>query len=81
MSEMHQVLKDNGLVFMPTYCHGETKKTQLLSRFLSLFGFKVQTRWSVESFRTFVLMNNFNIVKENIIKDKIPLLYLVAQKR
>ncbi len=81
MQEMYRVLKDEGKIIVPTYCHGENIRTQILSRFLRLFGFRVQSRWSIKSFQEFILQNEFEIIKEKRIKDKIPLLFLVAQKK
>ena len=81
MQEMYRVLKDEGKIIVPTYCHGENIRTQILSRFLRLFGFLVQSRWSIKSFQEFILQNEFEIIKEKRIKDKISLLFLAAQKK
>lgn len=80
MQEMKRVLRKNGKLIILTFCHGANLKSHILSRIMGLAGFKARTRWSIKSFRDFVKKNSFTIAKENIIDDKIPLLYLVAKK-
>jgi hypothetical protein len=80
LHEMKRVLSDNGTIILPTFCHGADLSSHIISRFMGLFGFKVRTRWSVNSFIDFVRTNGFRIIREEILKDKIPLVYLVAVK-
>ncbi|MFA5419067.1 MAG: hypothetical protein WC341_11480 [Bacteroidales bacterium] len=82
MQEMKRVLKDNGLVIIPTYCHGANLKAHLLSRLmvLGLPGFKARSRWSFRTFRDFVKRNGFRIISDDKIHGPIPLLYLIAEK-
>ena len=47
---------------------------------MGLAGFKARTRWTLTTFRDFVRNNGLKIMKENVIRDKIPLVYLIAQK-
>lgn len=81
LSEIKRVLKDNGTLLIPTYCHGNNIKSHILSRIMTLTGFSVWNRWSVESFRKFVTENGFMVQKEHIITDKITLSYIVASKK
>lgn len=80
LQEMKRVLKDNGQLIIPTYCHGDDFKSHIISRIMGLAGFKARTRWTLTSFRNFVKFNGFKIIKETVIKDKIPLAYLIAKK-
>lgn len=80
LQEMKRVLKDNGRIIIPTYCHGANLKSHIISRLMGLAGFKARTRWTLTSFRDFVRNNEFQITKEYLIRDKIPLVYLVAKK-
>lgn len=80
LQEMRRVLKDDGQIIIPTYCHGANFKSHVISRFMGLAGFKARTRWSLTSFRNFVRNNRFKIVSEEVIRDKIPLVYLIAGK-
>lgn len=80
MQEMKRVLRKNGKIIIPTFCHGANLKSHMISRIMGLAGFKARTRWSVKSFSEFVKKNGFIIIKENVLDDKIPLVYLIAKK-
>jgi ubiquinone/menaquinone biosynthesis C-methylase UbiE len=80
LRERKRVLKDNGQIIIPTYCHGADFKSHIISRLMGLAGFKARTRWSVTTFRDFVRNNGFKMMKEDVISDKIPFVYLVATK-
>ena len=76
--EMKRVLKNNGKIIIPTYYHGHNLFTHIISRFMSLSGFKVRSRWSVKSFKKFLDKNGFVLKKTEKVRDKIPLVYVVA---
>jgi ubiquinone/menaquinone biosynthesis C-methylase UbiE len=78
--EMKRVLKNNGEIIIPTYCHGENIKTLMISRLMGLFGFRARNRWSIKSFKSFVEKNGFKIDESEVFKDKIPLIYIKASK-
>lgn len=78
--EMKRVLKDNGQIIIPTYCHGENIKSMLISRLMGLVGFRARNRWSIRSFKEFVEKNGFKIEDFEVFKDKIPLIYIRARK-
>jgi len=79
--EIRRVLKSNGKVILPTYCHGENLKSIMISLFMGLSGFKAVNRWSTSQFRHFVESNGFVIEQEVIIDDRIPLSFLTATKQ
>lgn len=80
LKEIIRLLTDNGKVILPTYCHGQNIKTRFISGIMSLSGFKAANKWSLKQFRKFVEYNGLTIEKEEIIKDKIPLSFIVASK-
>ena len=80
IQEMKRVLKDNGQIIVPTYCHGENLKSLLISRLMGLAGFKARNRWSIKSFKDFIEKNGFKIADSEVFKDKIPLVYIKASK-
>jgi ubiquinone/menaquinone biosynthesis C-methylase UbiE len=80
LEEIIRLLTDNGKVILPTYCHGQNIKTRFISGMMSLSGFKAVNKWSLKLFRKFVEYNGLTIEKEEIIKDKIPLSFIVASK-
>ncbi len=81
LQEMKRVLEDNGQIIIPTYCHGESFKSHIISRLMSLAGFRARSRWSVTSFKVFVERSGFEIIKEIVIDGPIPLVYLVVMKK
>lgn len=80
LSEMLRVLKIDGKVIIPTFCHGENFKSRLLSRLMQFSGFRARNIWSKQNFEKFVEHNGFRILKSEKIEGKIPLTFLVAQK-
>jgi len=81
LSAIHYILKNEGILIAPTYCHGESIISKTISSIMSLFGYKSFYRWSIESFKNFIEENDYKIVKDIEIKGKIPLLFLVAKKK
>ncbi|QGY47590.1 methyltransferase domain-containing protein [Maribellus comscasis] len=78
MQEIKRVVKPGGTVIIPTYCHGENLQSHFFSRCMNIMGFRARTRWSVVSFQEFVKENGFEIVRQEILKGAIPMVYLVA---
>jgi len=81
LSEIRRVLKPDGIAILPTFCHAENTQSRIISRFMSLFGFRARNKWSAKSFMWFVGNNDFIITKKQVISGKIPLMYCVAQNR
>jgi len=77
--EMKRILKEDGKIILPTYLHGANLQSKILSRLMGISGFQARNRWSVATFRQFVKSHGFQISKEIVIPDKIPLMYLVAR--
>ncbi len=81
LQEMKRVLKDDGKIILPTYLHGASLKSHILSRLAGLSGFKVRSRWSHTSFKKFLVSNGLQVVKEKMLPGKIPLAYVVMLKK
>ncbi len=81
LKEISRVLKESGKLIIPTYCHGESIIARLISLIMGISGFTVENRWSTDQYRMFVESLNFNILSEKIIKDKIPMSVIVANKQ
>ncbi len=77
--EMKRVLKDNGKIIIPTYCHGQNLFTHIISRLMSLSGFKARSRWSIKGFRKFLNKNDLDLIKFEKVRDTIPLVYAVVR--
>jgi ubiquinone/menaquinone biosynthesis C-methylase UbiE len=80
LSEIRRVLKPDGIAILPTFCHANNIQSRIISAFMSLFGFRARNKWSTKSFVLFLENNRFAIIKSQIIRGKIPLLYCVAKK-
>jgi hypothetical protein len=72
---------NNGKVILPTYCHGQNYKTRFISAIMSITGFKAANKWSLKQFQKFIEREGLKIDKEEIIKDKIHLSFIVASKK
>ena len=81
LESIKKVLKPDGLLITPTFCHGQGIKSRIISAIMSLSGFKAHQKWSVESFKSFMLDNDFKIVELEVIPEKIPLTFVVAAKK
>lgn len=77
---INRVLKKGGLLIAPTYCHGNSLMSKLISMIMSIAGFKAYQKWSINSYLYFIEKNKFRIKYSSIKKDIIPLLYVVAIK-
>lgn len=77
LSEIKRVLKDDGILFAPTFIHGESKGYRLRIRLMEAFGFHTYSKWSEESFAQFLKNNGFMTLKHMVIGDSLaPLCYM-----
>lgn len=80
IQEIKRVVKPEGIVILPTYCHGENLQSHIFSRCMNIIGFRARTRWSVASFQKFVTENGFELIREELLEGPIPMVYLVASQ-
>ena len=80
LMEMRRVLKPGGRVFTPTFCHGQGLKSRIISWIMGLTGFPAYHRFTIEEFTTLIERSGFEIIRKEIIKDAIPMIYLVGAK-
>jgi phosphatidylethanolamine/phosphatidyl-N-methylethanolamine N-methyltransferase len=79
LAEIHRVLKNNGILIAPTFCHGENWRSRLLSKIMGLTGFKSYHRFRVKEFLGLITSSGFRIIKNDISNEFIPLAYVVAR--
>jgi phosphatidylethanolamine/phosphatidyl-N-methylethanolamine N-methyltransferase len=80
LAEARRVLKRDGRLIVPTFCHGENYLSRLVCRAMNLIGFKAFQRWSSDSFVRFIEANGYEALRKEVFRDIIPLTYLVAKK-
>jgi ubiquinone/menaquinone biosynthesis C-methylase UbiE len=79
LKSIDKVLKPGGIFISATYCHGNSILARTISGLMSLAGFKAYSKWSIDSYRTFLESNGFDIESFEIIKDAIPLAFTVSK--
>jgi phosphatidylethanolamine/phosphatidyl-N-methylethanolamine N-methyltransferase len=80
LAQIHRVLKPRGLLIAPTYCHGETPLSIVLSSGMRLAGLRAYHKWSLDSFRRFVEAGRFEVIRDDVITGLIPMCYLMGRR-
>ena len=81
LAEIHRVLKPDGLLFAPTFVHGEGIGCHLRTGLLKLAGFHICHKWPAQSFTAFVSRQGFSVTEQSIMGSPIvPLCYLEAKR-
>lgn len=77
LAEIRRVLKDDGVLFAPTFIHGESKGYRIRIKMMESVGFHTYSRWSEKSFSEFLLKNGFIPKNHKVIGDTLaPLCYM-----
>ena len=81
LSEIRRVLKKGGLLYAPTFVHGEGAAFAFRSGLIELFGFKAYIKPTNEEFAQFIGQHGFELMEYNKIGGKIaPLCCMIASK-
>ena len=75
LCEIKRVLKSGGLMIAPNYIEREKGKKNLWQKILSLVGIKFAHEWTAEEYKSFLEANGWKIIKSEIVKGRIDLLY------
>lgn len=79
MAEIRRVLKKDGILFAPTFVHGEGAGYRIRTKIMELGGFKTYHKWNAQEFAAFVTLHGFDVTEQKIMGSNIaPLCYLVA---
>ena len=82
MAAIYRVLKPGGLLFAPTFVHGNGAGFTLRTKMLEAVGFRVFSKWTAESFARYVRSCHFEILTEKLMGSSIaPLCCLEATKQ
>jgi len=80
LASIARVMRPGSILLAPTYCHGDTVLSHLVSRLMSLRGFRAHHRWSVPELQAFLNENGFDIIEWQVVKGPIPLALPVLRR-
>ena len=79
LAEIARVLRPGGLLFAPTFVHGESMGFRLRVWLMELFGFHTFNKWNAREFTDFLTAHGFSILEQRILGDSLaPLCYVAA---
>jgi phosphatidylethanolamine/phosphatidyl-N-methylethanolamine N-methyltransferase len=81
LAEIKRVLKQEGFLIAPTFIHADSTKTAILSRLMSLTGFRAYHKWTQQSYHAFLKENGFDIVDSILIKASFHIAYVVVKQK
>lgn len=82
MREIRRVLKKDGILFAPTFVHGEGAGYHIRIKLMNLFGFKTYSKWNADEFVKYTKAHGFNVTNQNVMGSTLaPLCCLIAVKQ
>lgn len=82
MEEIHRVLKEDGILYAPTFIHGENTGFRIRVRLMELAGFHTYHKWNSEELVHFISEHGFLVTRHTLLGDSLaPLCYVEAKKR
>ncbi len=79
LSEIRRVLKPDGLLFAPTFVHGESTGFRLRVKLMELAGFYTYHKWNAEEFSDFISGHGFEVIHQETLGGSLaPLCYLTT---
>lgn len=79
LSEIHRVLKQNGILIAPTFTAAGSLLGRIKIRMMELSGFKVFHKWTPEEYINFLENNGFTVTDSEICKGGLTLTYTEAK--
>jgi ubiquinone/menaquinone biosynthesis C-methylase UbiE len=80
LSNVKNILKNNGIIIAPTYLHNQNIFTQIISLLLRKKGHPIKTKFNSKTIISLFKDNDFKILKNIYIKNIMPIAYVVAMK-
>lgn len=82
LASMARVLRPQGLLLVPTYCHGQTRTARLASRMLRLTGFPGRRRLTLAALTSMVgAAEGLEIVRSELLRGLLPIGFVSARKK
>ena len=77
LAEIQRVLKKDGILISPTFVHAQmTFPKRMLSRVMGVVGFRVEYKWTAETYLSFLRKNGWKIRKKSLLRASFPLVYV-----
>jgi ubiquinone/menaquinone biosynthesis C-methylase UbiE len=80
LAEARRVLKEGGKLIAPTFVHGQSLRTQLISWVLRQKGHPIYTRFSSSTLRVFLEDHGFEVIRQVLLRSIMPASFIVARK-
>ena len=81
LSEIHRVLRSDGLLFAPTFIHGQGAAFHLRVRLMELVGFHTFSKWDEAQFVQFLNEHGFTVTEHRVMGGSLtPLCFAAAKK-
>ena len=81
LREIRRVLKDDGVLAVPTFTHGENRLWENARAWgMQRAGFPLYSRWTSESYLDFLRRNGWAVQKSAVLKAAFPLTYAECVK-
>ena len=81
LTEIHRVLKDDGVLIAPTFTHAENSFSgKVRAFFMKLAGFPLHSKWTSEEYLHFLRQNGWAVRKSVVLKASFPLTYAECEK-
>ncbi len=80
LAEVRRVLRPDGVLCVPTFCHGESARAHVVSRVLGLVRFPVVTRFSGQTLAMLVEDAGYSVVKQTRYPGLLPITSIIAAK-
>ena len=81
LSEIHRVLKDDGVLVAPTFTHADNAFFgKVKAFFMRLAGFPLHSKWTSHEYLAFLRENGWTVQKSTVLKASFPLTYAECVK-
>ena len=81
MFEIYRVLKKDGILFAPTFVHGEGAGYRIRIKVMNLGGFKTYSKWNADEFTAYIKKHGFEVLKNPVMGSNLaPLCCLIAKR-
>lgn len=80
LQSMVRVLRPDGVLLVPTYCHGQTRLARIVSRALGLTGFPGRRRLTLAGLTDAVRNAGLRVMRTELLRGVIPIGFVSARR-